>query len=108
MTIKPPAELESIIQTRIINYLKTVPGLHYFKVAQGPYSRGGVSDIICCYGGQLLAIEVKRPGGKPTPLQQQFQNNIRAAGGVAIVASTLDEVRVTIAGMSGTAYGRHE
>ncbi len=96
---KTPTELESIVQTRIINYLKTVPGLHYFKVAQGPYSRGGVSDIICCYQGQLLAIEVKRPGGKPTVLQEKFIHDIRAAGGVAIIASSLDEVKATVNAM---------
>jgi hypothetical protein len=46
------------------------------------YTRG-VSDIIGCIPktGRYSAIEVKRPGGKPTPEQRQFIDTINEAGG---------------------------
>jgi hypothetical protein len=42
--------------------------------------------------GRFLAIEVKRPGGKPTPEQQQFMDMINQAGGLAFVAHSIEEV----------------
>jgi hypothetical protein len=53
-----------------------------------------VSDIIGCRlkTGRFLAIEVKRPGGKPTPEQQQFIDTINHAGGLAFVARSIEEV----------------
>jgi hypothetical protein len=39
-----------------------------------------------------LAIEVKRPGGKPTAEQQQFIDTINEAGGLAFVARSVEEV----------------
>jgi hypothetical protein len=59
-----------------------------------PTHTRGVSDIIGCIPktGRFLAIEVKRPGGKPTPEQQQFIDTINAAGGLAFVARSVEEV----------------
>jgi hypothetical protein len=42
--------------------------------------------------GRFLAIEVKRPGGKATPEQQQFIDTINQAGGLAFVARSVEEV----------------
>lgn len=39
----------------------------------------------------FTAVEVKRPGGKVTPEQQQFLSAVEAAGGVAVVAYEADE-----------------
>lgn len=59
-------------------------------------SAPGCSDIIACWHGRFLAIEVKRPGGKTDPkrlaLQLQFQETIRKAGGVAFFAESLQDV----------------
>jgi len=40
---------------------------------------------------------VKRPGGKPTPEQQQFLGRINAAGGLALVARGVEEVEAALA-----------
>lgn len=59
-----------------------------------PTHTRGVSDIIGCIPktGRFLAIEVKQPGGKATAEQQQFIEMINAAGGLAFVAHSVDEV----------------
>jgi hypothetical protein len=46
--------------------------------------------------GRFLAIEVKRPGGKPTPEQLQFIDTINQAGGLAFVAHSIEEVEKSI------------
>lgn len=53
----------------------------------------GSSDILGCLpDGRFLAIEVKRPGNKPTIEQQEFLDNIASRGGVAFVATSIDDV----------------
>jgi hypothetical protein len=43
-------------------------------------------------GGQYFALEIKRPGGKPTEPQAAFLSLVREAGGVAAVVSSYEEV----------------
>jgi hypothetical protein len=54
----------------------------------------GASDVIGQFKGtgQLLAVEVKRPSGQATPEQLAFLQNVRDAGGVAILARSVDDV----------------
>ena len=52
----------------------------------------GVADIIGCYKGRMIAIELKSPTGKPTPEQERFIQNVNEAGGIAFVARSIDEV----------------
>jgi Holliday junction resolvase len=53
--------------------------------------KSGVPDILACYRGLFLAIEVKQPGGKQTRLQELEQTKIRQAGGISIVATSRQE-----------------
>jgi hypothetical protein len=64
-----------------------------------PTRARGVSDIIGCIPktGRFLAIEVKRPGNKPTAEQQQFIDTINGAGGLAFVAYSVEEVSFRLA-----------
>lgn len=53
----------------------------------------GCSDIIGqTTDGRFLAVEVKRPGGKPTEAQVEFLGRVQRAGGVAFVAWSVDDV----------------
>lgn len=52
----------------------------------------GVPDLLCCYRGFFLAIEVKQPGKRPRPLQQHQLNQITAAHGLALCATSADQV----------------
>ena len=71
--------------------MQVLPGKDkYYVVRQGIK---GSSDIIGILpGGQFLAIEVKRPGNKPTPDQDAFMEKINTLGGVAFVAYSIDDV----------------
>ena len=52
----------------------------------------GTSDILGCLpGGRFFAIEAKRPGMKPTEKQSAFLESVRATGGIAGVACSVEE-----------------
>jgi len=59
---------------------------------KGKWEKYGVADILGIYKGRMLAIEVKRPGGKPTEHQIIFINQVNQNGGIAFVASSLEDV----------------
>ena len=52
----------------------------------------GTSDILACYRGRYMAIEVKFGRGKPSPAQLEFGTMVRDAGGLFMVAYDLDAV----------------
>lgn len=97
--------LESDIQKTILAGLRAHP-----KVAWvGRYNSGGMYDARDQYvqfnsvagqsdlmamlkGGTLMAVEVKRPGGKATEAQQAFLDRINAGGGIGIVATSWEDV----------------
>jgi hypothetical protein len=103
--------LEQHLQKQILDYLR-FKGIPCYKHQNAgirkpdggyiPTHTRGVSDIIGCLPktGRFLAIEVKRPGNKPTAEQQQFINMINAAGGLAFVARSVEEVEEQLAGVA--------
>ena len=50
-------------------------------------------------GGRHFEIEVKRPGGKPTPEQQEWIDRMRRAGCIAFVAHSVEEVQKALEGL---------
>jgi len=88
--------LESKIQSNILKKLKDL-GVYAHKNITT--NKKGIPDIIACYNGKYLAIEVKKPGGKPTELQVWNLEEIRKSGGVAILAYSWAEVEHTLKGM---------
>jgi hypothetical protein len=64
-----------------------------------PSQTPGIADIIGVLpGGRFLAIEVKRPGGELSPTQKLFLENVNRSGGLAFMASSLEEVIKTLNG----------
>ena len=52
----------------------------------------GLPDLIGCFQGKFLAIEVKRKNGKVSPEQEATIARINRAGGLAFVARDLETV----------------
>ena len=52
----------------------------------------GTSDILACYKGRYLAIEVKYGKGTVTLDQLVFLESVRSAGGITCVAYSVDKV----------------
>lgn len=90
---------EQDIQRKIIKYLESV-GAYVVKVVAS--NKSGTPDILACYRGIFLAIEVKRPETKTnvSELQEYNIKKIKEAGGIAIVSWDLDAVKATIEGIN--------
>ncbi len=59
----------------------------------GSVHTAGQPDLLICYQGQFIGIEVKRPETRHTVTerQQAFLDSIAAAGGTVGVATSIDE-----------------
>lgn len=59
----------------------------------------GSADLIGIVAphGRLLSIEVKRPGGRVTPEQEHWIEIVRAFGGVAGIARSVDDAMALVA-----------
>lgn len=86
---------ESGIQARIIRHLKD-RGAYTINIQGGGAGRAGIPDIHATYHGHSIWLEVKAPGGRPTPRQTYELNRIRAAGGHAHIVTTVDDVRTIL------------
>ena len=89
---------EKSIVNAILKYLRDNE-VWCFKHHGGPYATAGVPDIIGCYKGEFIAIEVKQPGKDPTGLQEYTLNLIRKAGGRSLVAHSVLDVQRFLQGL---------
>lgn len=87
---------ESAIQKKILDALNKIKGVYAFKKSATPWDRAGISDIIACFRGRFLAIEVKAPGGEPSALQEAFIAKIRACGGEAHVVRSIEDLEAVL------------
>ena len=93
---------EKDIQKQIVQYLK-MRGAVAVRTNSGAFkvkdrfvrfnSEEGCSDLLCCYRGFFVALEVKRPGKKPTAKQSGFLGEVEKASGIAAVVTSIDDVR---------------
>lgn len=84
---------ESALVNKIKNKLSTSLGGSWTKIHGGAYQRNGISDLIGCVEGKFVALEVKVPGreGTLTKLQERYLEEIRKAGGIAAMVSSVDQ-----------------
>ena len=85
------ANSEQQIQTKIISVLEN-RGAYVVKIVSA--TRAGVPDILACYQGNFIGIEVKKPSTKTnvSKLQQYNLQKIIDAKGRAIVAWEPEQV----------------
>lgn len=82
---------ESQIQRAIKDYLQYT-GWFVFKIQQGALSYKGIADLCAVKNGRTLWIEVKKPKGKQSEYQVQFQADIEEHGGEYMIARSVDDV----------------
>ena len=64
----------------------------------------GVSDILGCYKGKMLAIECKTVKGKLSKHQKEFIDNVNKAGGIGFVARNLEDVEKNLTTISKMSF----
>ena len=84
---------EKAVETKIKDYLFE-KGIYHFKVHGSKFMPAGIPDIVCCFEGSFLGIEVKRPGAKSEQSAQQkvHERNINKSGGTYLLVDSLEEV----------------
>jgi hypothetical protein len=87
---------EASITKAIMKRLKKEPNSWWFKVHGGPSQKAGIPDIIGCWRGLFIAIEVKAPGGTLRRLQAYRIGQIMKAGGVASMVYSVGEVELLL------------
>jgi hypothetical protein len=61
--------------------------------------RSGVPDLLICYRGHFIALEVKTMVGKTSKIQDYVLTQIRNARGIAYVVRSVDDVRKVLTGI---------
>lgn len=86
---------EKTIENKIKKYLRD-NGAYCVKYHGNQFSQVGVADLLVCYKGRFLAIEIKNETGKTSPLQDVNIEQVRNAGGISFVARSVEDVRKVI------------
>lgn len=82
---------ETLIQDEIIKFLDEVTETPHWRIS-GATNMGGFPDILACYRGIFVALEVKTAKGKTTRQQEQVMAKINAGGGWAYAVRSVPEV----------------
>jgi hypothetical protein len=81
--------------------------MYYFMPAMGAFGKAGVPDIVICFYGRFVGVEVKADAKKnpPTALQKKNLAEIVGAGGHSIVvdAHNFDELVDLLTNIEATA-----
>jgi VRR-NUC domain len=93
---KTPKLTEKQIQEQVIELLRLCGVWCWLSHKVGAFRhrnvKKGVSDILGIWppgSGRLLAIEVKKPGGKLTFEQQEFLEDVNRGGGTGIMVDDI-------------------
>ena len=105
-----PPKPETKLQGKIRKALTEHGGgdLYIFKMHGGPHSPTGVPDLIMCYRGVFVGMEVKMPAraAKVTEVQAYHLNSIRRAGGYSAVVTNPEEGVAILKKLDETLGGR--
>ena len=83
---------EKKIENQIKEYLHEI-GAYFFKHHGSRYSQVGIPDLIACWKGRFVGIEVKTKKGELSELQRRNIMAIGMTGGIGIVARSLEDVK---------------
>ena len=82
---------EAKIQSPILRYLSTLPQCWAVKAIYS--SKKGCPDILCCYQGRFIGLEVKAEDKKPSLIQEIQGELIKRAGGEYWVVRSVADVK---------------
>jgi len=108
MTTLQEKATEAQIQRGILDYLGYKNIFHWRNNTGGfvseykgktryvKFGEKGSPDIFCVVCGKIYGCEVKRSNGKQSPEQVEWQKRFEKAGGVYILARSIDDVSKVI------------
>lgn len=89
-----PKQLEKTIVAACLKYLNSHPGCRAVKV-HGTMNTGGWPDILACYNGRMIQIEVKTPERRSQVSKRQLYQLSKwsDAGAAALIVWDIDTLR---------------
>ena len=76
---------EKQFENKVKKYLKD-QGAWFVKYwGGGGFTKAGIPDLLVCYKGHFIGIELKAPNGHPSDLQLYNLDKINEAGGYGIL-----------------------
>ena len=82
---------ENDVKNIVKDYLN-LKGYFHFHILQGMGAFKGIPDIIAIKGGRVLFLEIKKPNGKQSEHQRQFQISIEGHGGEYYIIKSLEDL----------------
>lgn len=73
---------------------KNMPGHWRVKPRGGPFGKQGCPDVLICWRGLFIAIEVKSDDGSASAMQMANLRAIQKSGGIAAILHGFDENRL--------------
>lgn len=89
--------IEKNIENKITQLLKDQK-IYWLKIHGGQYQVPGIPDLLICYRGFFMAIEVKKDPNKPTKIQWYHLDEIKKSFGLSLIVSdsNLEEFKTLI------------
>jgi len=97
---------EGNLATRVDEWFRKQPDIFCFNVHGNQMQRRGIPDRVGTVGSIGFWIELKKPGGGPTPIQRGVHRKIARAGGNVRVCRSLSEVQEFIEELRSLALDR--
>lgn len=86
---------EKQIENEIKHYLNEI-GAYHVKIHGSSFQKPGIPDILACYRGHFLGLEVKNETGRPSQAQLIHIDNINNAEGIARIVRSVEDVHAII------------
>lgn len=83
---------ESTIRRSIRKWIEAQGG-YCTTVHGGAFGKRGEADLIACLRGRYVWIETKTAVGRAEPIQLRRLSQVRLAGGIAVVARSIEDVK---------------
>jgi len=92
--------IEALLQKQVLAHLMQVPDSFFWRANTGAAktARGfvhfglpGQSDVLGLVRGRFVAVELKSEDGRLRPEQRAFRDRVLRAGGIYIVARSVDD-----------------
>ncbi len=101
---QPTTRSETSIVAEMLAWVAVQPGAHGRKVHSSGVTGSGEPDLLICWRGRMVVVEVKRPGERPTRVQLRRLLIWQDAGALVGWATGLEDLRSILAHADDWSY----
>lgn len=87
---------ETLFKEKVMRYLDSIPNVWYLKIYGNAVQSGGIPDLLVCYKGRFVALELKDPDEKnkygETSRQRMHIKRIIKCGGIGATVNSIEQI----------------